>query len=149
MVDPPVMTQRRMVNDLKDRLVGITVWAAAGLIFGLLAWILVDVLVRGASQLSLEFVFGNQENAGRAGGIATIIVSTSLLLAVTLLVAVPLSLATAIGLAENTRDSTWSGTAVRRSLMCSRPYLQSCSDYLATPYSVLRWEWVILFWPAG
>jgi phosphate transport system permease protein len=116
MVNANVLRQRPGVTALKDRLAGIAVWTAAALIFGLLAWILADVLIRGVSQLSLEFVLGTPDNSGRSGGIVTIIVSTSLLLAVTLITAVPVSLATAIGLAEYTRDSTWSGTVVRRSL---------------------------------
>jgi len=94
----------------------VVVWAVAILIVGILAWILVDIFLKGVSQLSLSFLSGDMEQAGRAGGIASVVASTLAILAVTLAVSVPLSLATAIALTEHTRDLSRGGRMVRRSL---------------------------------
>jgi phosphate transport system permease protein len=66
--------------------------------------------------LVLEFLISEPEDAGRQGGIASILVSTGLLLSVCLGVAVPLGLRTGILLAEFTALNNWFGRLVRRSL---------------------------------
>lgn len=106
----------RLSSASKERVATAVVWIAATFIVGVLAWILADIFLKGASQLSLSFLWDDMEDAGRGGGIASIIVSTLAILTVTLAVAVPLSLATAIALTEHTRDLSRSGRMVRRSL---------------------------------
>lgn len=101
---------------VKERIATGIVWAAAGLIVALLGWILADIFLKGVSQLSLSYLQNDMEDAGRGGGIVTIIVSTLAILVVTLAASIPLSLATAIALTEHTRDLSTGGRLVRRSL---------------------------------
>ncbi len=90
---------------LREWLLTGLVWLAASLVIAILAWILGDIVVRGISHVDVSFLLGEVKDAGTAGGIGPILVSTSLLLVVTLAIAVPLSLATAVELAdESTRD---------------------------------------------
>ncbi len=89
------------------------VWLAAGLVVATLVWILLDIAVRGISQVSLSFLIEGVEDAGRAGGIGPVIVSTMLLLMVALAVALPLSLATAIALTERIGPHGWFADTVR------------------------------------
>jgi len=104
------------VKFTKESVAATAMWAVAGCILGLLAWILIDIAIRGLPQLSIEFLIAEPKDAGRAGGIGPIIVSTLLILAVTLIIAVPLSLATAVALAERTHGESRFGRFVRRSL---------------------------------
>lgn len=99
-----------------DRVATMSLWLAASLVVGMLSWILFDVLLRGISQLSVSFFVAAPADAGRAGGVGTIIVSTLMILAVTLVVAAPLSLASAIALAETTRKSSRFSQVIRRCL---------------------------------
>ncbi|MFW7377701.1 MAG: phosphate ABC transporter permease PstA [Oligoflexus sp.] len=62
--------------------------------------ILAHIFVQGAGQISWEFLLTEPSNAGRAGGIAPILVATLMILAVCLMTSLPLGLATAILLAE-------------------------------------------------
>ena len=98
---------------LCERLAAGLLWVAAIFVVSVLGWILFDILFRGISQLSFSFLVAAPEDAGRAGGIGTIITSTLLILAVTLAVAAPLSLASAIALAETTRKRLLAPRAVR------------------------------------
>lgn len=76
------------------------VWSAAALVAGSFLWLLSDMMWNGATQLSWSFLTTDTENAGRAGGIGSILVSTLLILAVAMTVAAPIGLATAILLSE-------------------------------------------------
>lgn len=89
-------------------LAAVAVWIAAALVIGTLVWILIDIAVRGMSQISLSFLTEGVEDAGRAGGIGPVILSTALILLVTLAIAIPLSLATAIALTERIGQVTCS-----------------------------------------
>jgi phosphate transport system permease protein len=99
-----------------DILLSLLVWAVAISVTAVFLWISVDIVWHGAGQLSWEFLTEEPEEAGRQGGIASILVSTGLLLSVCLGVAVPLGLGTAILLAEFTVLNNWFGRLVRRSL---------------------------------
>jgi phosphate transport system permease protein len=101
---------------LRDRLAACGVWSAAAVIVTALTWILFDVLQRGRNGLSLKFLITEPIDAGRAGGIGPMVVSTLLILGVTLIVAAPTSLATGVALAERSRDNGVFGRLVRRSL---------------------------------
>ena len=90
-------------GDWADRLMTLFVWCSAALVAASFLWLLADLLWHGASRLSWHFLIAAPENAGRAGGIGPILVSTLLILAVALLAAVPLGLATAVWLSEFTR----------------------------------------------
>lgn len=100
----------------RDAVAHLAVWGAALAVVGAFAWILADVVSHGASHLSLELLTAPPSDAGRAGGVGPILVSTAWILAVCMAVAVPLGLATAVLLAEFARDARGFGRLVRRSL---------------------------------
>lgn len=89
--------------DGADRLMTLLVWGSAALVAGSFLWLLADLLWHGVGRLSWQFLVAVPENAGRAGGIGPILVSTLLILAVALAAALPLGLATAVWLSEFTR----------------------------------------------
>lgn len=80
---------------------------------GLMLW---SLLEQGASLISLEFLLNDPRQAGRAGGIAALLVSTAWILAVCLLVAVPVGLGCALYLSEQvpagTRRAQWLGAVL-------------------------------------
>jgi len=89
---------------------------SAFLVAGMFLWIVGDVLFHGLGQLSWTFLTAAPAEAGRAGGIGPILVSTGAILAVCMGVSLPLGLGTAIFLAEYTRRETLPGRLVRASL---------------------------------
>ncbi len=99
-----------------DILLSLLVWAAAISVTAVFIWLLMDLVWHGTGKLSWEFLTTEPQDAGRSGGIASILVSTMLLLGVCLAVAVPLGLGTAIFLAEFTVVDNWFGRLVRRNL---------------------------------
>jgi phosphate transport system permease protein len=99
-----------------DRIFTLAIWSAALLVASMFIWLLGDLVWQGISHLSWSFLVTEPENAGRAGGIAPILVSTLLILAVALVAAVPLGLGAAIWLAEYTRQGGRFGQSVRLSL---------------------------------
>ena len=103
-------------HQCREFLTTITIWISAGSVIAILAWILVDIAVRGLSHVDVSFLTEEVGNAGRSGGIGPIILSTTLILAVTLTLAIPLSLATAIALTERIEHDTWFARNVRRCL---------------------------------
>jgi len=101
---------------VSDRVVSMMLWLIALAVTIAFAWILVDLVRHGVSNLSWSFITESPSDAGRAGGILPIIVSTLLILLVCLFAAVPLGIGTAILLAEFTRGGGWFATVVGRSL---------------------------------
>lgn len=101
---------------MTDRLFSALIWCAAVLVVASLAWVLADVAVKGVSHLSWSFLLAEPLDAGRSGGIATILVSTLLILLVALLASVPLGLAVAVWLAEFTRRQQVFAATTRLSL---------------------------------
>jgi phosphate transport system permease protein len=99
-----------------DGALGVGVWAVAISTLGVFGWVVGDVALRGASELSIGFLRESPSNAGRAGGIAPILVSTGLILSVCLAVAIPIGVGTAALLAEFTRSDGALGRFVRTSL---------------------------------
>ena len=83
---------------------------------GVFLWLILDVVVNGISGLSPSFLFGRVADAGRAGGILPIIMSTLAILGVCLLTSVPLALATAIYLSEYCRNDGAGRQWIRGSL---------------------------------
>jgi phosphate transport system permease protein len=92
------------------------IWLAVILVSGVFFWLLSDILIHGLPHLTWSFLAETPKNAGRSGGIGSIIVSTVLILAVAMVTAAPLSLATAVLLSEFTRYDSVFGRLVRRSL---------------------------------
>ena len=96
-----------------DRLAGVVgalLLLAVLMPMGLMLW---SLLEQGAGVISIDFLLDDPRQAGRAGGIAALLVSTGWILAVCLLVAVPLGLGCALYLSEQvpagTRRAQWLG----------------------------------------
>ena len=94
----------------------IFLWVAAWLILAAFLWVLLDLIGRGLGQVSWSFILNEPENAGRAGGIGPILVSTLLILLVCLATAVPLAIAVAVFLVEMLPQGTRLGRVVQISL---------------------------------
>lgn len=101
---------------LRDRIVQFLIYASVLLISAVFIWILADLVRGGFAHLSWEFLTESPRDAGRAGGIASILVSTLLILLVAVLTAVPIAWTTAILLAEFVAVDSAFGKAVRFSL---------------------------------
>ncbi len=99
-----------------DRLAAAVVWSAALLVVGVFVWIVGDLVVGGIGRVSWSFLTQASLDAGRAGGIGPMIVSTGLILAVCVAVSVPIGLATAVLLSEFARRTSGLAKAVRWSL---------------------------------
>lgn len=93
---PPKYTQALAVAVLG----GATVFTLAVLVF-----IIVFVLDKGLPVVSLQFLFTNPQEMGRAGGIFPTLVGTVLLPLVAIAIALPLGVGTAIYLTEYTRET--------------------------------------------
>lgn len=106
----------RVVPRSADRLATFAVWSAVFIVMAIFVWIIGDLIWHGLGNLSWSFLIESSNNAGRAGGIGPIIISTLLILAVCLGVALPLGVGTAMLLAEFTSTENLFGRLVRRSL---------------------------------
>lgn len=100
----------------QDRLAAGVLWVMASLVILIFAWLLVTIIRNGISAISWEFLTTAPSNQGRSGGIAPILVSTTLILLVCMGVSLPIGLGSAILLAEFTPSSQWYGRLIRRSL---------------------------------
>ncbi len=92
------------------------VWAIALFVAAVFFWILSDIMRHGVGQLSWEFLTSEPRNAGRSGGISSILVSTFLILGVCMAVSLPMGVGTAVLLSEFTSTESAFGRLVRRSL---------------------------------
>ncbi len=93
-------------------------WLAPAIVAAAFLWLIGDVVLRGIGGVDWNFIVDVPRNAGRAGGIAPIIVSTFLVILVCVAVAVPLSLFAALFLAEFSRASVPMSRIIRLSLNC-------------------------------
>ena len=100
----------------KDHIAGALAWCCALLAAAPFVWLLVDVVTYGIGGLNLSFLTQSPEDAGRAGGISSVIISTLLILGVCLFTAAPLGIATAVFLSECTPRKGWTGRVIRQSL---------------------------------
>lgn len=98
-----------------ERGAAVAVWTAAGGITAVFLWLLSDIAGQGAGRLSWDFVFTLPRDAGREGGLSSILVSTGLILAVCMGASIPLGIGTAVLLAEVAVDGLFA-RIVRRSL---------------------------------
>jgi phosphate transport system permease protein len=106
-------TQR---SNTSEWLAFVLVWGAAALVTATFCWLLGDIVWHGLNHVSWTFLTTPPENAGRRGGIGSILVSTALILGVCLAVSLPIGLGTAVLLAEFTSDHDLLGRMTRRSL---------------------------------
>jgi phosphate transport system permease protein len=77
---------------------------------------LADLIVAGAPRVDWSFIVSAPRRAGRAGGIAPILVATILILSVAMLAAVPIALATGVFLSEFVRTGSRTGRWIGLSL---------------------------------
>lgn len=100
----------------RDRAFQAVVWGTALIIGGVFAWILADLIVEGAPRIDWSFIVSAPRKAGRAGGIAPILVASLLILLVAMLAAVPIALATGVFLSEfvraGSRTERWIGLSL-------------------------------------
>jgi phosphate transport system permease protein len=101
---------------MADRLATTVVWAMALLVTSVFGWLLADIVWRGVGHISWSFLTEAPGNAGRAGGIGPILVSTALILLVCVSVSLPIGLGAAVLLAEYTSRRSLFGRLVRRNL---------------------------------
>ncbi|HEY9691900.1 MAG TPA: phosphate ABC transporter permease PstA [Oculatellaceae cyanobacterium] len=99
-----------------DLLPTLIVWGIALFVAAVFFWILSDILWHGVGQLSWDFLTTEPRNAGRSGGISSILLSTFLILSVCMAVSLPLGVGTAVLLSEFTLTESAFGRLVRRSL---------------------------------
>ena len=109
-------TSVKSVHACRDRLAEPVVYFVAFLVCAAFVWIASDLVRGGMAHLSWDFLVDSPRNAGRAGGIGSILVSTALILLVALMVALPLGWTTAALLSEYMPASGSFGYVVRHSL---------------------------------
>jgi phosphate transport system permease protein len=111
---------------LADRAAALIIWATVLAVAAIFFWLVGDVARHGLSRLSPSFLVDAPQDAGRAGGIGPVIVSTLLIVAICMVVVLPLGLGTAVFLAEFPAAQGRLGRLVRR-----------CLDMLASVPSVV------------
>lgn len=105
-----------MTHARREGLAQFVIWSAAAAVATVFLLIVGDLVWHGVGRISWAFLTEAPTQAGRAGGIGPILVSTVLILAVCLAVAVPIGLGSAVLLAEYTSERNAFGRMVRRSL---------------------------------
>jgi phosphate transport system permease protein len=100
----------------RDRLVQLVIYLLVFLVSAVFIWILFDLTRGGLAHISWEFLTESPRDAGRAGGIGSVLVSTLLILLVALAAALPLAWTTAVLLAEYVPTTSQFGITVRFSL---------------------------------
>lgn len=99
-----------------DGLLAVLAWGSFTLVSVVFLWLIGDLLWHGSGILSWSFLTQRPLDAGRAGGIGPILVSTALILLVCLGASMPLGLGAAVFLAEYTRKDYFFSRVIRRSL---------------------------------
>lgn len=107
------LARSKSAHTRADTSVALFTGAAALLIVGLLAWILIDVVVNGLPRLSWEFVSAAPREGMTAGGIFPAIVGTVLLTLLMTIAVVPVGVLTAVHLHEYADPNALSTRLVR------------------------------------
>jgi phosphate transport system permease protein len=101
---------------LSERTFSTIIRVCALAVTGMLVWIVADVAMKGLPHLSWHFITTAPEDAGRAGGIAPILVATLLILLVALGAALPFGLGVAVWLTEYSRRGQRIGRFIEMTL---------------------------------
>ncbi len=80
-------------------------------VLGIVLWLLLGLVLKGAGDLSLAYLLTPPEASGLGGGISSVLVNTLLILSVCLLVVIPLGLACALFLTEMVSPASVAGQA--------------------------------------
>ncbi|QNA87267.1 ABC transporter permease subunit [Massilia sp. Dwa41.01b] len=75
-------------------------WLVVAAVAAAMLMPVIDIVIHGLPVLSWEFITENPRDAGRSGGIASVLVSTALITGVSLAAAVPVAFGTAVLLSE-------------------------------------------------
>ncbi len=110
------MTGAALRRRAADAVSAVSTVAAVAVVAGAFGWLLADVARVGLPRLSWAFVTEPVADAGRAGGVGPLIVSTAAILGVCLAAAVPVGLGAAIFLSEYARSDRRLVGVVRRLL---------------------------------
>jgi len=89
---------------VSEKIAKAVIWAAAFAVFGVLAFILIYLLVKGLPVVNWSFLTEIPRNMGRSGGVSSTIVGTLLVSAAAIVIAVPFGIGAAFYLAEYTRE---------------------------------------------
>nr|WP_281721657.1 phosphate ABC transporter permease PstA [Nitrosomonas nitrosa] len=111
-----LVNKDKMSYLLRDLTMQVLIYSAIVCVSGVFLWILFDLIRGGSALLSWQFLTDVPRDAGRAGGISSILASTLLVLLIALLAALPISWATAILLTEFISAESPFGRWVRYSL---------------------------------
>lgn len=95
-----------------DRCVAIVCWLAAVGVCATFACLLLEIVRAGYSEVTWEFLTTKPRDAGRGGGIGTVLVSTVLVLTVCLAVSIPVGVGAATWLSEFTSPGSRRGRFV-------------------------------------
>lgn len=112
----PELVSAKSTYTARDRFAHSVIYLVALLVSAAFIWIAGDLVRGGIAHVSWDFLIDSPSNAGRAGGIGPILVSTGLILLVALIVALPLGWMTAALLAEYIPVQSGFGHGVRYSL---------------------------------
>jgi phosphate transport system permease protein len=85
---------------VKDTLFVSVLWVASAFVGAMLLWLVLDVVRQGVGLLSWDYFTSVPRDAGRQGGISSVVVSTLAIVGLALLLVVPVSLASAVYLSE-------------------------------------------------
>ena len=111
-----LVNKDKMSYLLRDLTMQVLIYSAIVCVSGVFLWILFDLIRGGSALLSWQFLTDVPRDAGRAGGISSILASTLLVLLIALLAALPISWATAVMLTEFVPAESPFGRWVRYSL---------------------------------
>ncbi len=103
-------------HSFPDRLLKFFSWFCGLLLLFFFIYLFSDIAQQGFSQVTFKFLVTEPLSAGRAGGIAPMLVSTLLLLTLCLLVSLPIGIASAIYLAEYTDETQWFSRIIQTNL---------------------------------
>jgi phosphate transport system permease protein len=106
-----------IIRSFRERFAQSVLYFVVLLVSASFAWILFDLTHGGIGHLSIDFLVDMPRDAGRSGGIGSILISTAFILLIALAAALPLGWATAALLAEYLPPSGSFGRTIRYSLL--------------------------------
>lgn len=93
-------------SERKDFISGILIWTFAIAVTLSFTFIVSDIFFHGIQKISLSFLTESPADAGRSGGISSIIVSTLLIVGGCMFITIPLGTATAVFLNNKAKDKS-------------------------------------------
>lgn len=117
LVSTPARGRRALgVGGWADRLWAALAWSAFGVGLAFFVALTGSAVARGMGAIDLSFLVDAPSDAGRAGGIAPVLLSTVWVLAIAFVVTLPIGIGAAVFLAEIARRTSRSARWVRRAL---------------------------------